>query len=316
MLKNLHYFYYNNSYYNYYYNSHKTLSSLAILSTTLSSLFYVISSLTDLHHNNVQAHLFIYSGCSPNNSNIHLHLFLAIILQQFRCRQRDLDASRLAAYGLYQCRGDLKITDCSACIQSGLSQIGLVCPNSYGGRIQLDGCLIRYENSNFLGKLDTTLVFKKCSQSTSNDVEFYRRRDDVLADLQGAASFRVSSSGLVEGFAQCLGDLNQADCTSCLADAVGKLKYVCGSAAAVDVYLAECYARYWAAGYYESGGSSEDQIGKTVAIIVGVLAGLAVLVVLLSFLRKVADRPSSIRFKLETTSKKGPFQTGPNVKGS
>ncbi|KAK9144416.1 hypothetical protein Sjap_004319 [Stephania japonica] len=292
MLKNLHY---------YYYNSLNTLS-LAILSTTLSSLFYVISSLTELHHNNVQAHLFIYSGCSPNkyqpNSPFETNLNSVLTSISTSSSQSSYNNFGVgngtstppdsAAYGLYQCRGDLKIADCSACIHSALSQIGLVCPDSYGARIQLEGCLIRYENSNFLGKLDTTVVFKKCSQSTSNDVEFYRRRDDVLADLQGAASFRVSSSGLVEGFAQCLGDLSQADCTSCLADAVGKLKYVCGSAAAVDVYLAECYARYWAAGYYESGGSSEDQIGKTVAIIVGVLAGLAVLVVLLSFLRKVA----------------------------
>ncbi|KAK9095425.1 hypothetical protein Scep_026894 [Stephania cephalantha] len=216
----------------------------------------------------VVPHLFIYSGCSPNkyqpNSPYETNLNSVLTSISTSSSQSSYNSFGVgngtstpppdsAAYGLYQCRGDLKITDCSACIQSGLSQIGLVCPDSYGARIQLDGCLIRYENSNFLGKLDTTLVFKKCSQSTSNDVEFYRRRDDVLADLQGAASFRVSSSGLVEGFAQCLGDLSQADCTSCLADAVGKLKYVCGSAAAVDVYLAQCYARYWAAGYYESG---------------------------------------------------------------
>lgn len=192
-------------------------------------------------------------------------------------------------YGLYQCRGDLKIFDCSKCIESAVNQIGLVCPYSLGASLQLEGCYIRYEHADFIGKLDTSLRHSKCSKSVSNDVDFFKRRDDVLADLQGTIGFRVSSSGLVQGFAQCMGDLNPTDCSSCLADAVGKLKTVCGSAAASDVYLAQCYARYWASGYYDSSSdssTSEDQVGKTVAIIVGVLAGVAILIVFLSFCRK------------------------------
>lgn len=114
---------------------------------------------------------------------------------------------------------------------------------------------MRYEHVEFLGKLDTSLRYKKCSKSVSEDVEFFRRRDDVLADLQGTNGFRVSSSGLVEGFAQCLGDLSQNDCSSCVADAVGKLKTLCGSAAAVDVFLGQCYAMYWASGYYDVSGT-------------------------------------------------------------
>jgi hypothetical protein len=40
--------------------------------------------------------------------------------------------------------------------------------------------------------------------------------------------------------------------------------------------------------------SSEDQVGKTVAIIVGVLAGVAVLIVLLSVCRKAMGKFSLI----------------------
>lgn len=160
-----------------------------------------------------------------------------------------------AIYGLYQCRGDQKLLDCSKCIESAASQVGLVCPYAYGANLQLDTCLVRYEHFDFLGEDDTSLRFKKCSKSVSNDVEFFRRRDDVLADLQRAVGFRVSTSGLVEGLAQCLGDLNAADCAYCLSDAVGKLKSLCGSAEAADVFLAQCYARYWASGYYDSSSS-------------------------------------------------------------
>lgn len=106
---------------------------------------------------------------------------------------------------------------------------------------------------DFLGKLDAGLRYKKCSaKSVTNDEEFFRRRDDVLADVEGAIGFRVSSSGLVEGFGQCLGDLGAADCTACLAEAVGKLKSLCGSAVAADVFLGQCSARYWASGYYDT----------------------------------------------------------------
>lgn len=63
--------------------------------------------------------------------------------------------------------------------------------------------------------------------------------------------FKVSSSGSVEGYAQCLGDLSSSDCSACLVAAVAQLKNLCGSAAAADVYLGQCYARYWASGYYD-----------------------------------------------------------------
>jgi len=279
------------------------LRSLQLHSTL--SLFFLFSSLTS-HGYPIKGHIFIYAGCSqekyqpgsPFEGNLNSLLASAVSSSSqvsYNSFAIGNGSSTLAStppdatvYGLHQCRGDLNIFDCSKCVESAVSQIGLVCPYSYGASLQLEGCYIRYEHVNFLGKLDTGLRHSKCSKSVSNDVEFFRRRDDVLADLQGAIGFRVSSSGLVQGFAQCLGDLNPTDCSSCLADAVGKLKSVCGSAAAADVFLAQCYARYWASGYYDSSSdsSNEDQMGKTVAIIVGVLAGVAVFIVLLSVCRK------------------------------
>lgn len=185
----------------------------------------------------------------------------------------------------------MRTIDCSRCIESAVNQISLVCPYSYGAALQLEGCYVRYEHVDFLGRLDTSLRFKKCSRSVNNDVEFFKRRDDVLADLPTAMGFKVSSSGSVEGYAQCLGDLSSSDCSACLVAAVAQLKNLCGSAAAADVYLGQCYARYWASGYYDrsSDSSSEDDVGKTVAIIVGVLAGLSILIVFLSFCRRAMD---------------------------
>jgi len=253
-------------------NKKKMLRSLqlhstrqTILALTLSSLFFLFSSLSS-HGYPIKGHIFIYAGCSqekyqpssPFEGN--LNSLLASVVSSsaqvsynsFAIGNGSSTPPEATIYGLHQCRGDLKIFDCSKCVESAVNQIGLVCPYAYGASLQLEGCYIRYEHVDFLGKLDTGLRHSKCSKSVSNDVEFFKRRDDVLADLQGSIGFRVSSSGLVQGFAQCLGDLSPTDCSSCLADAVGKLKTVCGSAAAADVFLAQCYARYWASGYYDS----------------------------------------------------------------
>ncbi|KAJ8900302.1 hypothetical protein K2173_024942 [Erythroxylum novogranatense] len=281
------------------------LSSLHQHSThkTIQALILCLYLLTLSNHGTpVQANIFIYAGCSQEKYEpkspfeANLNSFLTSVVSSssqatynsFATGNGTSSPSDAGVYGLYQCRGDLNTMDCSRCIQSTVNQIGLVCPYSYGASLQLDGCFLRYEHADFLGKLDTGLRYKKCSKSESKDVEFFRRRDDVLADLQTGLAFKVSSSGMVEGYVQCLGDLSPSDCTSCLSDAVGKLKNLCGSAAAADVFLGQCYARYWASGYYNSPSDSTnaDDVGKTVAIIVGILAGLAIFIVLLSVCRK------------------------------
>ncbi|XP_027353118.1 cysteine-rich repeat secretory protein 15-like [Abrus precatorius] len=275
-----------------------------ILALRLTALLFFFRSVQYAYGYSSRAHIFIYAVCSqekyqPNSPfEGNLNSFLSSVFSSssevtynsFAIGNGSSTPQEGTIYGLYQCRGDLHPIDCSKCVGRSVNQIGLVCPYALGASLQLEGCYVRYEHTgDFLGKLDTSLRYKKCSKAVTNDGGFFERRDDVLADLQTANGFRVSSSGLVEGFAQCLGDLSVSDCSSCLADAVGKLKSLCGSAASADVFLGQCYARYWASGYYdESDSSNDDQVGKSVAIIVGVFAGLAVLVVLLSICKKAA----------------------------
>ncbi|KAL3738833.1 hypothetical protein ACJRO7_020238 [Eucalyptus globulus] len=268
-----------------------------------SSLLLLLLLLAFSHARLVKPNAYIYSGCSQEKyqpgslfeSNLN-SVLTSVVSSSSQATYNSFAVGNGTAappegliYGLYQCRGDLNLVECSGCIQSAVSQMSLVCPYSYGASLQLDSCYVRYEHMDFLGRLDTGLRYHKCSKSAGSDQEFFRRRDDVLADLRGAIGFRVSRSGLVQGFAQCLGDLSTADCSSCLSQAVEESRTLCGTAAAADVFLAQCYVRCWASGYYDfSSGSSnsEDQAGKTVAIIVGVVGALAVLIVLLSLCRK------------------------------
>uniref|UniRef100_A0A0D3F856 Gnk2-homologous domain-containing protein n=1 Tax=Oryza barthii TaxID=65489 RepID=A0A0D3F856_9ORYZ len=152
----------------------------------------------------------------------------------------------------------------------------------------------KYEpNTAFQSNLNSLLSsIASTASSTSRDGAFLSSRDGVLGELQAAAGYKLSTSGTVQGVAQCLGDVPANDCTACLAEAVGQLKGACGTALAADVYLAQCYVRYWANGYYfrSNSDNSGDDVGRTVAIIIGILAGLALLVVFISFLRKAYDK--------------------------
>ncbi|KAL1543406.1 plasmodesmata-located protein 8-like [Salvia divinorum] len=267
---------------------------------TLSHLTLTLS----IFLSSTDAHVFIYGGCSqdkyPPNSPYEPSK-ISLLSSLASSSSRTLyDATAVAndtasppdsaAYGLYQCRGDLSPHECASCIAGAINQIAVLCPDTYGASLQLDGCYLRYERADFLGRLDTGLRYRKCGVGGNVDGEFWRRRDDVLADLGGAAGFRVSATGAVEGYAQCLGDMAAGDCSECLAEAVAKVKMLCGAAAAADVFLAQCYVRYWESGYFTSSSSSEssngDDVGKTVAIIVGVVVGVALLIVFLSFCRK------------------------------
>jgi len=250
--------------------SYLQLHSIQRIILILFYLLIFISSFPTTRSYPSRTHITIYASCSeekyqpntPYESNLNSLLSSVatssseVTFNSYGIGNGTSTQPEGAVYGLYQCRGDLQPIDCSKCVGRAVNQISLVCPYSLGASLQLEGCFVRYEHSgDFLGKLDTSIRYKKCSKHVSSDVEFFRRRDDVLEDLQTANGFRVSSSGLVQGFAQCLGDISVSDCSTCLVDAVGKLKSLCGSAATADVFLGQCYARYWASGYYEESGT-------------------------------------------------------------
>ncbi|KAK3141942.1 hypothetical protein QOZ80_4BG0340160 [Eleusine coracana subsp. coracana] len=249
---------------------------------------------------------FIYAGCSPSRYNpgtpfeSNLKSLLTSITSAAPNELYNSftpgangtagDASA-PAYGLYQCRGDMDSSSgCASCVRSCLAQLDTVCPAAYAASLQLDGCYVRYDTTDFVGQLHTAMVYRKCSTSTSGDAGFLKNRDAVTADLQQGVvnGFKTSSAADVRGVAQCLGDLAVADCAACLGQAVGQLKGVCGTALAADVYLAQCYVRYWADGYHfrPTQDYSQDDVGKTIAIAIGICSGLALLVIFVSFLRK------------------------------
>ncbi|KAL5052509.1 hypothetical protein RYX36_033191 [Vicia faba] len=199
-------------------------------------------------------------------------------------------------YGIFQCRGDINNDQCSSCVQRAVSQLGTLCFETYGGALQLEGCFVKYDNVKFIGVEDKTEVVKKCGPSIGLTSD---ARDDVLAYLESSdgvyKTFRTTSSGDFSGAAQCTGDLSSSECQDCVSDAIQRLRSECGGSTWGDIYLAKCYARYSEGGLHSRRGNddenhNDDEIEKTLAILIGLIAAVALIIVFLSFLSKLCEK--------------------------
>ncbi|PIN13006.1 hypothetical protein CDL12_14380 [Handroanthus impetiginosus] len=245
---------------------------------------------------------FIYVGCSPlkyspgtpyesNVNSVLSSIVNSASISNYNNFKISLPGSTSndVVYGLFQCRGDLSNSDCHECVSNAVTRLGTSCVGATGGALQLDGCFVRYDNTSFLGDEDKTVVSSKCGPPIADDPDLFTRRDAVLGFLgAGGQYFRVGGSGKVQGLAQCVQDLSASECQDCLSEAIQRLKLECGSSPWGDMFLGKCYARYSERGY-SSKSDNDDDVERTLAIFIGLIAGVAILIVFLSFLSKVFD---------------------------
>ncbi|WZZ68640.1 hypothetical protein YC2023_080010 [Brassica napus] len=223
----------------------------------------------------------------------------------------------VTVYGLFQCSVDLDPTSCSSCVSRAIALVGNTCPNSYSVFLQMQNCLVRYDKSSFFGVQDKTVMLKTCGQPMGfYDQDALTRVNDVIGSLgSGSEPDRTRVNGDVRGMAQCTEDLSPAQCQDCLTDAIGRLRSDCLMAQGGYVYLSKCYARFSFGGSHArqtpnsnfddqgrlitgtSGAivpdlssclpdDDDNNIGKTLVIIIGIITLVILLVVLLAFLGK------------------------------
>ncbi|XP_057807252.1 plasmodesmata-located protein 7-like isoform X2 [Salvia miltiorrhiza] len=249
---------------------------------------------------------FLYGGCSqinytpnsPYESNIN-SLFTSLLNSATYSSYNKFtimaSTPQDVLYGLYQCRADLAMPDCATCVARALSRLRPLCPQACGASVQLDGCFVKYDNTSFIGLQDKTPAMNKCGPSDGDNQEEMGRRDAMLAAMAGSGGpYRVGGSQGVHGVAQCVGDLTVAQCQDCVAEAIRRLKAECGGAVFGDMFLAKCYARYTTSGaqnYATSNHeSSHSESEKTFALIIGLLAAVALLIIFLTFLGRLFTR--------------------------
>ncbi|KAF3953243.1 hypothetical protein CMV_021293 [Castanea mollissima] len=279
-------------------------------SSSFLSLFIFFVSFTSLSIPSLSSDTdsFVFGGCtqqkytqnSPYESNLNsllTSLVNSATYSSYNNYTITASTTQDTLYGLYQCRGDLSMPDCATCVARSVSQIGVLCPQTCGGAVQLQGCYVKYDNATFLGVEDKTVVLKKCGPSIGYDDDAMSRRDAVLGALTSSGgAYRVGGSGEVQGVAQCVGDLSSGECQDCVSEAIGRLKSDCGGAVYGDMFLAKCYARYQTGSahsvYSKAHHDKSTNDGeKTFAIIIGLLAGVALLIIFLAFIRKVFEGP-------------------------
>ncbi|KAJ8564780.1 hypothetical protein K7X08_001240 [Anisodus acutangulus] len=251
---------------------------------------------------NASIQSFVYGGCSQqkynpstvyesNVNSVLTSLVNSASYANFNNFKISMPGSTQddVVYGLFQCRGDLGSSDCMKCVAAAVSQLGTLCPVSCGGALQLDGCFVKYDNVSFLGVEDKGIVMHKCGPPIMDDSDMLTRNDGVLTYLSGEGQyFRVAGSGKIHGVAQCTQDLSMSECQDCFSEAIIRLKSECGSSSWGDMFLKKCYARFSERGFTPKSG--DDDVEKTLAITIGLIAGVAVLIVFLSVLNKLCEK--------------------------
>ncbi|MQL95621.1 hypothetical protein Taro_028282 [Colocasia esculenta] len=281
------------------------------LSALLAALCPAFTSAADLYG-------LVYKGCAtqafPGGSQQAALSALASALTTQSTSSKFYKTTVSAAggqpslFGLFQCRGDLSVSDCAACVGRLPTMWDRLCGGAVAGRVQLNGCYGLYEISGFPQVSGTKMLYKVCGGSGGGD-GFEEKRDTAFANLESVMAsgsgggFYATSFGDVYVMAQCEGDLSVADCAECVTEAVQKAEVECGGAASGQMYLDKCYLTY---AYYRNGvphggigiggggggggggGPGTGQpTGKTVAIVVGGAAGVGFVVICVLFARSL-----------------------------
>nr|CAD1826543.1 unnamed protein product [Ananas comosus var. bracteatus] len=234
--------------------------------TFLLSFFTLLSiAIAAADNNNTTGYnTFVYSGCSPqhytsgSSYESYVDSILASISAAAAASSFANFTSPGAVSGLYKCLADLPATACASCVRSALSQLASLCPSAAGAAVQLRACFLRYGNDSFLGKPDTSLLFKKCGAAIGAGIGGGGDVDAALeAVTEGGGEYRVGGAGRVQAVAQCVGDLIAEECGECVKAAVEQLESECGAAAEEgEAYLGKCYVRYWSDEEGGGGGGS------------------------------------------------------------
>ncbi|KAM3281517.1 plasmodesmata-located protein 6 isoform X2 [Capsicum chacoense] len=275
----------------------KKLSLHVLLVYNMIIIFLIFT-----HQSNASIQSFVYGGCSQQKynpstiyeSNVN-SVLTSLVNSAGYANYNSFKISMPGSgpndvvYGLFQCRGDLGSSDCRKCVAAAVSQLGTLCPVSCGGALQLDGCFVKYDNVSFLGVEDKGVVMHKCGPYVMDDSSMLTRNDGVLTYLSGMGQyFRVAGSGKIQGVAQCTQDMSTSECDDCLSEAIKRLKSECGSSPWGDMFLSKCYARFSERGFTSKSG--DEDVEKTLAITIGLIAGVAVLIVFLSVVSKLCER--------------------------
>ncbi|KAJ0840428.1 putative protein kinase RLK-Pelle-DLSV family [Helianthus annuus] len=145
-----------------------------------------------------------------------------------------------SVFAAAQCRNYLSVDQCVACFDAGVSEL-VNCTSGNGASVSFDNCFLRYEdfadfyNNPYVSEDANITPNVLCGdQSASQPTVFNQVVDGFLSDLKDAtpktSNFFVASKRQIAGgnatvyvTAQCIANINQATCQTCMDRAYDKL---------------------------------------------------------------------------------------------
>ncbi|CAA2957001.1 cysteine-rich repeat secretory protein 3-like [Olea europaea var. sylvestris] len=259
----------------------------------------------------------VYKGCAKQDladptgvySQALSALFGTLIAQSSKAKffKTTTGSGQTTINGLFQCRGDLSNVDCYNCVSRLPILIDKLCGKPIAARLQLSGCYMLYEVAGFSQISGMEMLYKTCSGKNVGGAGYEEKRDSAFSSLANgignANGFYTTSYESVYVLGQCEGDVGSSDCVECVKNALQRAQVECGSSISGQIYLHKCFISY---NYYRNGvperssssssytspspSGSGQNIGKTVAIILGGAAGVGFLVIFLLFARNLIKK--------------------------
>ncbi|XP_074267444.1 antimicrobial ginkbilobin-2-like protein [Silene latifolia] len=173
-------------------------------------------------------------------------------------------------YGIFQCRYDVSLDVCSACVKDASLKIKEVCPLSTSAIVWYDECMLRYSNKNIFSRGSQSPEAVHSSNTTiTNYAEFAPILEDAMKTiiLKAAAELphfasnttKFTSSQYIYSFAQCTPDISVTKCKHCLEGALSTSHNRCCKASIyVTVLKPSCVLRYDTTGPFLNGHQSPD----------------------------------------------------------
>ncbi|XP_076892519.1 cysteine-rich receptor-like protein kinase 2 [Bidens hawaiensis] len=193
-------------------------------------------------------------------------------------------------YGFAQCYGDLSQLDCMLCYAEARTVLPSCFPNN-GGRIYLDGCIMRVQNYSFYHEYtgpDDTYV---CGNATRKNVTFQaavkQAVSNAVTDALRNSKYFGRGEMLVDSgnesvyvLVDCWRTLSPSSCLACLDNASMEISK-CLPWSEGRVLNAGCFMRYSDANFLNSGplANSSANRGKIIAIVVSVVSSVALIIV-------------------------------------
>ncbi|XP_021726268.1 putative receptor-like protein kinase At4g00960 isoform X1 [Chenopodium quinoa] len=240
-------------------------------------------------------------------------------------------------YGLFFCRLDVTNAACQKCVSLAISALKTRCPGKKESIVwYFDQCVTRYSEKPFLGTMHDVPMIPMWNRQNSLDIwnvtsNMTGFMDVLIESLNDAAdnasggspdkkfatqeitfADNLTSLNTIYTLAECTPDITLKDCKSCLRVTINNITELCNVKAGCTLMCPNCNIRYDTYPFYgdatdnssnRSAGTHSQSIRKKDAILIGAVAGAALVVTLVfAVILIVFRRKSKKAHKYEDSS--------------